>query len=128
MDIVQVVGLGLVTAAVLLVVRQTRPELALLLSLAGGTVILAAMFGRMVAVIEVLESLTSKANIDALYLGTVLKIIGITYIADFGSQVLADAGEKALSAKVEMAGKVLILLMALPVLMAILDTLLKMLA
>ncbi len=125
MEMVQVVGLGLVAGAVLLVVRQHRPELALLLSLAAGAVIFIAMVSRVMAVVEALQTLGARAKVDGAYMSTVLKIMGIAYLADFGGQVLADAGEKAVASKVEMAGKVLILLLAIPVLMAILDALLK---
>lgn len=128
MEIVQVVGMALVAGVLLLVVRQQRPELALLLSVAVGVVIFAAMVGRIMSVIEALRSLGRQAQVDAAYMATVLRIIGIAYMTDFGAQVLADAGEKAVAAKVEMAGKVLILLLGVPVLVAILDTLLKMLA
>lgn len=126
MEIVQVVGLGLVAGAILLVVRQHRPELALLLSLAAGAVIFIAMVSRVMAVVEALQTLGARAGVDGTYMGTVLKIIGIAYLADFGGQVLTDAGERAVATKVEMAGKVLILLLAIPVLMAILDALLGM--
>ncbi|MCG0239068.1 MAG: stage III sporulation protein AD [Firmicutes bacterium] len=128
MEILQVVGLGLVAGSILLVLRQQRPELAMLLSLAAGAVIFLAMLDRVLAVVETLESLGQRARVETPYLATVLRIIGIAYLADFGSQVLSDAGEKAVAAKVEMAGKVLILILALPVLLAILDTLLQMLA
>ncbi|MFO7172617.1 MAG: stage III sporulation protein AD [Bacillota bacterium] len=128
MEILQVVGLGLVAGSILLVLRQQRPELAMLLSLAAGAVIFLAMLDRILAVVETLETLGERARVETPYLATVLRIVGIAYLADFGSQVLSDAGEKAVAAKVEMAGKVLILILALPVLLAILDTLLQMLA
>lgn len=122
------VGLGLVAGSIIVVLRQQRPELALLLSLAAGAVIFFGMLSRILAVVETLQTLGERARVESAYMGTVLKIIGIAYLADFGSQVLADAGEKAVATKVEMAGKVLILILALPVLMTILDTLLQMLA
>lgn len=128
MEIVQVVGLALVAGALLVVVRQQRPEMALLLSLAVGAVIFIAMVGRVMAVVSAFTTLADRSRIDGMYMGTVLKIIGIAYMADFGAQVLSDAGEKAVAAKIEMAGKVVILLLAVPVLVAIMDTLLQMMA
>lgn len=122
------VGLALVAGALLVVVRQQRPEMALLLSLAVGAVIFIAMVGRVMAVVSAFTTLADRSRIDGMYMGTVLKIIGIAYMADFGAQVLSDAGEKAVAAKIEMAGKVVILLLAVPVLVAIMDTLLQMMA
>ena len=56
-----------------------------------------------------------------------LKIIGIAYIADFGAQVTRDAGEEAMASKIEMAGKVLILVMAIPIVTMIIETIIKIL-
>ncbi|BDG59874.1 stage III sporulation protein AD [Caldinitratiruptor microaerophilus] len=126
MEMLQVLGLALAAGVVLVVLRQQRPEMALLLSVATGVVLFTLVVGRLLAVIQTLEALGSRARIDVAYLGTVLKIIGIAYLADFGSQVLTDAGERAIAAKVEMAGKVLILLLAVPILVAILERLLDM--
>lgn len=126
MEILQVLGLAVAAGVVLVVLRQQRPEMALLLSVATGVVLFTLVVGRLLAVIQTLEALGSRARIDVAYLGTVLKIIGIAYLADFGSQVLTDAGERAIAAKVEMAGKVLIVLLAVPILVAILERLLDM--
>lgn len=126
MEMLQVLGLAVAAGVVLVVLRQQRPEMALLLSVATGVVLFTLVVGRLLAVIQTLETLGSRARIDVAYLGTVLKIIGIAYLADFGSQVLTDAGERAIAAKVEMAGKVLILLLAVPILVAILERLLDM--
>lgn len=128
MEMLQVLGLAVAAGVVLVVLRQQRPEMALLLSVATGVVLFTLVVGRLLAVVQTLETLGSRARIDVAYLGTVLKIIGIAYLADFGSQVLTDAGERAVAAKVEMAGKVLILLLAVPILVAILQRLLDMVA
>lgn len=119
------VGLALVAGILVVVVRQQRPELALQLAVAAGAVIFFSMVGRIVQVVEVLHTLGARAQIDSLYMGTVLKIIGIAYVTDFGSQILQDAGERAVAAKVELAGKVLIMLMAIPIITAIMENVLK---
>ena len=62
-----------------------------------------------------------------MYLDTVLRVIGVAYLAAFGGQVCRDAGEGALAAKVELAGKVLILAMSVPLMFALLDLILRIL-
>lgn len=128
MEIVHIVGLGFVAAILLVLLRQQRPELATQLSIAVGAIIFVLMIGRILSVVNLLESLAERAKISEIYLTTVLKIVGVAYVADFGAQVLRDSGEGAVASKVEMAGKIIILLMAVPIIMAITETLMKMLA
>ena len=127
LEIVQIVGLALVAAVLVVVLRPLRPELALLLSVAAGVVLFLLVVDKVAAVVGVMRELAGRAGVNALYLGLILKIVGIAYIAEFGAQVCRDAGEGALAAKVELAGKVLVLVLAVPVLVAVLDTLLALL-
>lgn len=66
-----------------------------------------------------LERLAVNADLNMIYVKTILKIIGIAYIAEFGAQITKDAGQGAIASKIELAGKVLILLMAIPIITAI---------
>jgi len=127
LEIVQIVGLALVAAVLVVVLRPLRPEMALLLSVAAGVVLFLLVVDKVAAVVGVMRELAGRAGVNALYLGVILKIVGIAYIAEFGAQVCRDAGEGALAAKVELAGKVLVLVLAVPVLVAVLDTLLALL-
>ncbi len=127
MDIIKIVGLGLLAGMLITVLREQRKELAIQLSIAAGVLIFILMISRIVQVVDVLQDIGARARIDATHMSTVLKIIGIAYVTDFGSQVLQDAGEKAVASKVELGGKVLIMLLAVPIILAILDTVLKLL-
>lgn len=125
MDIVKIVGIGLLAGMLINLLRQQRPELAIQLAVATGAMIAMVLLAKVMQVVEVLQTLGARASIDQTHLGTVLKIIGIAYVSDFGSQVLQDAGEKSVAAKVEMAGKVLIMLLAVPIILAILESVLR---
>lgn len=127
MDIVKIVGVGLLAGMLISLLRQQKPELAMQLAIATGAMISILMISRVMQVVDVLQTLGAKARMDQAYMGTILKIIGIAYVADFGSQVLQDAGERSVATKVEMAGKILIMLLAVPVILAIIDTVLKLL-
>lgn len=127
LEIVQIVGLALVAAVLVVVLRPLRPEMALLLSVAAGVVLFLLVVDKVAAVVGVMRELAGRAGVNVLYLGLTLKIVGIAYIAEFGAQICRDAGEGALAAKVELAGKVLVLVLAVPVLVAVLDTLLALL-
>jgi stage III sporulation protein AD len=78
-------------------------------------------------VLILFRDLAEKANISQIYLNTVLKIIGIAYVTEFGAQVCRDAGEGAVAGKIEFAGKILIMVMAIPIITLVLDTIIKLL-
>jgi stage III sporulation protein AD len=95
--------------------------------LAGGTVILIFVVSSLSVVIETISNLFNKSNMDSVYITTILKVIGIAYLADFGAQLCKDAGESAIAAKIELGGKILILLLAIPILTALMELILKIL-
>lgn len=72
-----------------------------------------------------LQDLAAKANINTVYLQTVLKIIGIAYIAEFGAQIAKDAGQGAIASKIELAGKIIIVVMAVPIITVIIETIIQ---
>ncbi len=77
------------------------------------------------SIIHMVEALAEQANINMLYLETILKIIGVAYIAEFASQITKDAGQGTLSSKIELGGKILILSMAIPILTVLIETILN---
>ncbi|MCR4442223.1 MAG: stage III sporulation protein AD [Peptococcaceae bacterium] len=125
MEIFQVVGIGLLGTVLAVFVRERNREAAVLVSLATGVIIFIFALSRVGAVIEVLRELASYANVNMFYLTTLLKIIGIAYIAEFGAQVCKDAGESSTAAKIEFAAKVLVMVLALPIVVAILESVLR---
>ncbi|MGB9661662.1 MAG: stage III sporulation protein AD [Moorellaceae bacterium] len=128
MDIFPIVGLALTATLIIVVIRQAQArETALLISLVTGAVIFLLLFDRIGAVIQVLTDLSDRAGINRFYLTTVLKIIGIAYVGEFGAQVCRDAGENAVASKVELAAKVLIMALSLPIMVAILESMVKLL-
>lgn len=121
MEIFQIVGLGVVAAVIAIVLKAHRPEIAIQISLLTGIIILTVLLGKIAAVVDLLNSYAQKVNIDLIYFSTLLKIIGIAYIAEFGAEVCRDAGEGAIASKVELAGKVIIILLAVPIITSLLD-------
>ncbi|RQD76388.1 MAG: stage III sporulation protein AD [Candidatus Syntrophonatronum acetioxidans] len=122
MGIIQIAALGLLTAAVVIFLKETRPEMAVILSLALGILIFIFLINYIADILRTLEELTLRADINIIYLNTLLRIMGIAYIAEFSAQVCRDAGEGATASKIEFAGKVFILALALPLIMVVLET------
>lgn len=124
-EIIQIVGLGLIATFLALVVKEQKPIFAFLITVFVGVIIFLFLIDEIAKVIAMVERIANKANINLLYLETILKIIGISYIAEFGAQIAKDAGQSAMATKIELAGKVLILVLAIPILTAIIEMILS---
>lgn len=127
MDIIQIVGFGFISTVLIIILRQYKIELAILLSMAVGIMIFLQLIGPIQSVFAVLEELTQQANLELRYMDTLLKIVGIAYITEFGAQICQDAGEGAIAKKIELAGKIAIMLLAVPLVLTILETVLTLL-
>ncbi|MDI6705399.1 MAG: stage III sporulation protein AD [Bacillota bacterium] len=121
MEIFQIVGLGLIAAVLAVLLKQHRPEIALHVSVVTGLIIIMLIMFKLASVLEALQGMAQRINVDTVYISTIFKIVGIAYIAEFGSQVCRDAGETSIASKIELAGKVIIMVLAVPILMALLD-------
>jgi len=125
MDIMKIVMVGIIAALLAVVLKEEKPEMAVAISIVTGLVIFVFVITKLNSVMMVLKHFAAKANIDILYFSTILKVIAIAYITEFGAQICRDAGEGAIAAKVEFAGKVLIMVIAIPILAALMDIMIK---
>lgn len=128
MDIMKIVGIGLIATILAVMLREQKPEIAIQVSIVTGLIIFVFVITKLNSVIEVLKYFASKTNIDLLYFTTILKVIAIAYITEFGAQVCKDAGESSIASKIEFGGKVLIMIMAIPILAALMDIITKLIA
>ncbi len=122
MIIFKIVGLAVISSILIIVIRQKRPELAFLLSLVSGIIILVLVIGQVGMVIDLLRQLAEKARVDIMYFNTIIKIVGIAYIGEFGAEITRDAGENALASKIEMSVKIIILFLAIPIMISLIET------
>ena len=83
------------------------------------------MIGQLGEVINFIDDIASKANINTVYIEIVFKILAIAYITSFCSEICKDAGASTIASKVEFSGKIMILALAIPILMAVLDSILQ---
>jgi stage III sporulation protein AD len=126
MEIVQVVGLGLVAALLVLILREYQPEMAMQVSLVTGVIIMFLVLNQIIGAVNVITETAVAAGINLVYLQTLLRVIGIAYLAEFGAQLCRDAGEGSIASRVELAAKVIILVMAVPVIVEIMESVLGM--
>lgn len=124
----RLVGFGLVVVVLLVVLGQFQQRpLALVVRLGAVAVLLLAVLGPLDQVLVALNRLVALSHVRGLYLTVLLKVVGIAYLATLGAQLAQDVGEQAVATKIELAGKVLILVLAVPVVTAIVRLLLRLL-
>ncbi len=128
-SIITVVGLALISAIFGLFLQQSRlPSLALILVLAAGSLIFILLLPSLNALIAIFSDLSALTGISDQYLAIIIKVIGIAYIAEFGGQLCRDCGQGSLALKIEFAAKIIILLLATPIISGISQTILGLLS
>lgn len=114
MDAVNIAGLAVVGTVLAVLLGQYKPEYRLFTSLITGTVILLAVIAGAAPLFEELAALLEATQMPGDYLSILLKALGICFLTQLAADTCKDAGEGAIASKVEMAGKVLVLLLSLP--------------
>lgn len=125
MEIFQIVALGIIASIVSVILKKQKPEISLQIAIAAGVIIFILMASKLSLILGLLNDITRKVKIDLIYFAAILKIIAIAYIAEFGAEVCRDAGESTIALKLEFAGKILILVLAAPIVYALLDLVVK---
>ena len=124
MEILHIVSFAILAGILAIIIKQKSDSIAFLLILFTGIIIFLFVIDYIANIFTLLTDLTNKANINFMYVGTILKIIGIAYIAEFGAQITRDAGLGSIASKIELAGKIFILVLAVPILTAVVETIL----
>ena len=127
MDIIKIIGIGLIALIIIVIVKQYRPEFVLYVSLMAGAFILMLIIDKMGAIIQLLTSLSNKTVINNEFLILLLKITGIAFLTEFTVSIWKDTGETAIANKVDLGGKVIIISMSIPIISSLLEIILKIL-
>lgn len=121
MEIGRIVAVGLVGTVFAVLLKKESPQIALLAAVATGVMIFMQIAAPLGDLLALLRETAEKAGVGNGYFSIVLKVIGIAYLTQFGAQLCRDAGEGAIAAKVELAGKVLMMTVAAPVVADLLE-------
>ena len=121
MDIIKIIGIGLTSLIIIVIVKQYRPEFVLYVSLAAGILILVMIMEKINSIISLLTAINNE------FLVLLIKITGIAFLTEFTVSICKDTGETAIANKVDLGGKVLIISMSIPIIASLLETILKLL-
>ena len=122
MSVMQVGIIGVVGAVLAVQMKGGKAEYGIYVSMAAGILLFAFIVGRLGIFVETVEQISSYIDMDAGYLSALLKMIGITYIAEFSSGICKDAGYQTIAGQIEIFAKLTILALGMPVLMTLLQT------
>lgn len=125
MEIIKIIGIGLIALVIILILKQYKPEYAIYISLISGILILTLSLGQLSGIINLLKDISSKVNINTKFLSVLLKITGISFLTEFAVSIAKDSGESAIANKIDLGGKVLIITISIPIITALLETVLK---
>lgn len=125
MEILQVAGFGIIATILAITVKKENPDIGIQISLITGIIVFLFVVPKIEYVISVLNNLAKKIDIEFMYLTVILKVVGIAYITDFAAQISRDAGECSIAEKIELAGKILIMVVSMPLLLALLEMIIK---
>lgn len=127
MDIIKIIGVGLISLIIIIIIRQYKPEFTLYVSLLAGAIILLFLMDKISGIVDLLTSLSNKASINNEFLKLLIKITGIAFLTEFAVSICKDTGESAIANKVDMGGKVIIVSMSIPIISSLLETIVKIL-
>ncbi|HEY8444041.1 MAG TPA: stage III sporulation protein AD [Clostridia bacterium] len=127
MDIVKIIAIGLSSAVMYSLLKDTKPEIAYLALLAASIVVFMMVIDMLIDIISTINGLAQKTGLDTSIIASVLKIIGVGYLTEFGAGICEDMGAKSVADKVLFGGKVIIMFLSLPIIKALVELIIEIL-
>ncbi len=122
MSMIQIGLIGIVGALLALQLKGQKAEFGVYLCIAVSLIILFSIIGHLEVIMETLKTIEQYIQFENTYMGTLLKLLGITYVAEFASSICKDAGQQTIASQIEMFSKITILVLSLPIMLALLKT------
>jgi len=120
MGIFQVIAVGILAAVLAITVKKQSPEIAILISITASVLIFIMVLPMLTQAVHMVNHIGELAGGHTAYIGLALRVIGVAYMAELGASVCKDAGETAIASKIDLAARVIIMLMAMPIVVDIL--------
>lgn len=118
----QISILAIVAVLVAVWLKGVKPEYGFYITLVAGIIIIFYGIQKLSDVIETINVIQSYIPIDTVYMSTLIKMMGITYLTEFSASICKDAGYQAVAGQIEVFGKLTILAVSMPVITALLET------
>lgn len=125
MTFVQWMGMAAASAVLCMIVRMHQPQLASVCAVAAGAMLVLSALHSLGDISSLFSRLTALGGLKEGYLGTLLKVLGVSWIAEMAAHFCEDLGEKGLARKVELAGKLSVFTLTAPLLVTLLEMILE---
>ena len=125
MDIVKIIGVGVIALIISVIMKQYKPEFAIYVSIIAGILIIFLSLDKITGIVTLLTNLSKKTGMNAEYLSILLKITGIAILTEFAVSICKDAGEAAIASKVDLGGKIIVIIMSIPIISALLELIIR---
>lgn len=119
---IQVALIGIIVVLMSILFKNNKSEYAIYISLVGCILIFYLGITKLEIIINTIKKIQTYISLNQTYIAILIKIIGITYIAEFSSNICKDCGQTAVANQIELVGKLTILATGMPILLALLDT------
>ena len=124
----KIISIALITCIACLIVKPIRPDFAIFISIVGGIIIIFYMLSYLTNIFDIFNNIFQISGVNGSLYSVIFKIIGIGYLTEFTASICNDTGNSSLGDKVLLGGKIIILVMALPIVTSILDIVMELLA
>ena len=115
MEIMRIIGVAFITTITSIILRVTKPELSFAVTVTGIIIILLYAVDAMQGVFSIFSTIANQTGVDNALIKLLLKIVGVGYLTEFGAGIIADFGASSVADKVSVCGKIIIVLLALPI-------------
>lgn len=122
MEVVKIVMIGITGVLLTLFLKESKPEYSVYLSFAVGICILGYAVEKLSYLFESIKKIQEFLPVDEKYVLVLLKMTGATYIGQFSSSICKDAGYAAIAGQIELFVKLYLMVLSLPVLLALVET------
>ena len=127
MDVIKIIGVGLIGLIVIMLLKQYKPGFVVYVSLLTGVIILTLVIDKLSGVVNIISNLSNQAGINNQFLLILIKITGIAFLTEFAVSICKDSGESAIASKIDFGGKILIIAMSIPIISSLLEMIIKIL-
>ena len=127
MDVFKIVGVGIVCCIIVIIVKQIKPEFAVVVTVATSVLLLIYILKHFASIFTIFDEIISKTGINQELFVILLKIIGVGYLVEFGASICEDSGNSSIANKVVLAGKIAIFIMAIPIIKSLFNLILELL-
>lgn len=119
---VKIAVVGMATIVLAILFKKGKEEYSLYISLAACVLILLWGIGKLQIILDAVDELQGYIQMNKSYVGILIKIIGITYVTEISASLCKDSGYQAIGEQIELVGKLTILAISMPIMLAILET------